>query len=174
MNNFLYKERLRDKFSKLKQKVNKKLSIEEQDQALTNANNGNSYYNRLKVYYNNKKEANPIVQVHKGDYMERLQNFYKIKKDKFKYNLNNIQNFYRKRLDEKEATKVLKSITRWTLFSSFILMNYFLYRSNRKYKPLIFIFSSVFYLGFNVVVQNLINSRYKKRVRDLQEEVKKF
>ncbi len=163
------KEKLRDKFSKLKQKVNKKL---EKPEELRNNDPSESYYNRLKGYYNGKKEANPIAL--KGDYMERLKNFYKIKKDKFKYNLNNIQNFYRKRLDEKEATKVLKSITRWTVFSHFIIMNYFLYKSNRRYKPLIFMFSAVFYLGFNVFIQTLINSRYKKRVRDLHEEVRKI
>ena len=113
----------------------------------------------------NKTETNT-----RGDYLERLRNFYKIKKEKAKYNLHNIQKFYKKRLDEKESTKLKKSITRWSLLTTFAFLNVYLYYRNRKFRTGVFLFSTFIFLNLNIVIQSVINSRYKRRIRELGEE----
>ena len=103
--------------------------------------------------------------------MERLRTRYKVSKEKVNHNLLNLQKFYQKRLDEKESTKLKKSMVKWGLFSSYLITNYFVYSLKSKVFNFKFLFmNSAIFIITNLAIQRKINKQYKERIKEIGME----
>jgi hypothetical protein len=139
-------QKLKQKFSNLKQKVGEKIRRE------------------------NLQESEHVFEVKqekKDDYFDKLRNFYTLKKDKVNHNLKNFREFYQKRLDEKESTKVLKNMTKWSLLFSYSVLNFIYMKKVGKARFWFFLASTSGFLCLNIFLQYKLNARYKRRIRNL-------
>jgi len=159
----LNREKIKNKFKTLRQKVNNKLR-KENSVKLESAHINNDQ--------NLSKEIPQIVDVtpkiSRGDYMERLRHRYKVSKEKVNHNLLNLQKFYLKRLNERESTKMKKSIVRWSLFTCYIILNYVIYtRNNNLFSFRFLLINSSLFLINNWCIQRMINKEYKEKIKVL-------
>jgi hypothetical protein len=158
----LNRDKIKEKFKTLRQKVGNKLRGE----------NSVKYESDSTVPILNSE--NTVIEASRnsrGDLMERLRKRYKVSKEKVNHNLLNLQKFYQKRLDEKESTKLKKSIAKFSLFSSFLLVNFYVFTRKRIFFRMnFFILNSAFFLISNLTIQRIINSHYKERIRELGME----
>jgi hypothetical protein len=161
-------EEVKEKFKSLRQKVNIKLRRE-------NTVKSDSEIQENSITHTNHIKDQPLTentsQFSRGDYMERLRTRYKVSKEKVNHNLLNIQKFYQRRLDEKESTKLKKSMVKWGLFSSYLITNYFVYsiKSNLFNFKFLFLNSTIF-IFTNLAIQRKINKQYKERIKEIGME----
>jgi hypothetical protein len=141
-------QKLKQKISNLKQRVGKKIKREDVQELEYN----------LEIYRQEKKD----------DYFDKLRNFYTLKKDKVNHNLKNIREFYQKRLDEKESSKVLKNMTKWSLLFSYCVVNIFYIKKFEKARFFFLLASTSGFLGLNIFLQYQLNARYKRRIRNIK------
>lgn len=161
-------DEVKEKFKILRQKLNNKLRKE------------NIVKSDSDSHENSSIDANQIIdhpltenisKFSRGDYMERLRTRYKVSKEKVNHNLLNLQKFYQKRLDEKESTKLKKSMVKWGLFSSYLITNYFVYSLKSKLFNFKFLFmNSAIFIITNLAIQRKINKQYKERIKEIGME----
>ena len=156
-----------------------KSNIADNNTDLNNSNtNSNeekkSYLNKFKYYYTDSSSSSTLPTKNtQGDYFDKLKTFYKLKKDKVNHKIENMHKLYERRLDEKERIKLLKSISKCSVFSTFGLFNFYYLYSRRIFKFRIFALSSVVALSVNVCLQYQLNQHYKRRIKEIGEEINK-
>jgi len=97
----------------------------------------------------------------------------KLKKEKINHRIENMHKLYQRRLDEKERIKLFKSISKWSVLSTFGLFNFYYLYTRRIFKFRIFALSSVVALSINVSLQYQLNQYYKRRIKEIGEEINK-
>jgi hypothetical protein len=158
-------DKVKEKFKMVRQKVNNKLRGE--NAVKSDSENSNTQVNQITP----QPLAENTSKFSRVDYMERLRTRYKVSKEKVNHNLLNLQKFYQKRLDEKESTKVKKSMVKWGLFSSYVFTNYFVFNIKANLFNFKFFFlNSAIFLFTNLAMQRKINKEYKERIKEIGME----
>ena len=155
INTFSPRERLKQKFANLKQKA--KTKIGEKVEKINSIKNTSSSEDMI---------LNSETTFKRDDYFEKLRKIYTLKKEKVNHNLKNLKRFYQKRLDEKESTKVLKTIIKLTLLTSFCFINFVYFYKMRRIRFWFLSMSMSGFLCLNIFLQYQLNARYKRRIRN--------